>query len=472
MHGPTTKSGRRAAKQALSSSAYACRVGGIGVRFSAPRGKCRRNIPQGCEAVRHERQRRVKPKGEEELTRQSYQQGYVSDPIRTRRGLVFRIRYRLRSADGKWIHKSETLENLSGKKAARAVLDQRIRESENRPVEAANFTVQHVVDALWRPYLDRKQVKPSTKRSYDCELRIHILPFLGPMRITDVAPLHIEKLLQSRLTDGSSPKTVRNLVGLLQSIFSLAADNDLIARSPVRDRHKPRVTRVEKPVWSPEQLRLIVDSVPNQHRSLFQCAMLTGARLGELLGLQWKYVDFQAQTLEIRQALWEGELVSPKTEGSVRVIYFGPSLLSALASQKQNSNHNRPEDFVFCKEDGSPLNPDVLRRDVLYPVLDRIGILRTSRAAGFHTFRHSAATIVNQKTGNLKLVQKLLGHSNLGTTADVYTHTSADANRGAALALEQAIYGDSVPSCSTFWNMEQQYGSKLGNPCTRPYSQT
>lgn len=269
-----------------------------------------------------------------------------------------------------------------------------------------------------------------------------------------MAPLHIEKLLQTRLEGGSSPKTVRNLVGLLQSIFSLAVDNDLIARSPVRNRHKPRVVRCEKPVWTPEQLKLIVDSVPQAYRSLFQCAMLTGARLGELLGLQWKHIDFDAQTLAIRQALWEGELVTPKTEGSVRVIYFGPSLLAALVTQKQNSNHNSPDDFVFCKEDGSVLNPDVLRRDVLYPTLDRIGITRTRRAAGFHTFRHSAATIVNQKTGNLKLVQKLLGHSNLSTTADVYTHTSADADRRAALALEQAIFGDLfqvVPRFGT-WN--------------------
>ncbi len=135
-------------------------------------------------------------------------------------------------------------------------------------------------------------------------------------------------------------------------------------------------------------------------------------------------------------------MVLPKTEESVRTIYFGPSLQGALTSQKLNSNHNGPTDFVFGKEDGLPLNPDVLRRDVLYPTLDRLGIPRNSRAAGFHTFRHSAATIVNQKTGNLKLVQKLLGHSNLGTTADVYTHTSAGADRGAALALEEAIYGD------------------------------
>jgi integrase len=182
-----------------------------------------------------------------------------------------------------------------------------------------------------------------------------------------------------------------------------------------------------------------------------------GARLGELLGLHWKHVDFESQKLEIKQALWEGELVLPKTEGSVRVIYFGPSLLGAFTSQRQNSNHNDPNDFVFCKEGGSPLNPDVLRRDVLYPTLDRLGITRISRAAGFHTFRHSAATIVNQKTGNLKLVQKLLGHSNLSTTADVYTHTSADADRGASLALEQAIYGDLfqvVPRFGT-WNTNE-----------------
>ena len=96
----------------------------------------------------------------------------------------------------------------------------------------------------------------------------------------------------------------------------------------------------------------------------------------------------------------------------------------------------------------------MLRRDVLYPTLDRLGIVRNRRAAGFHTFRHSAATIVNQKTGNLKLVQKLLGHSNLGTTADVYTHTSAVADRTAVLALEQAIFGDLfqvVPRFGT-WN--------------------
>lgn len=61
--------------------------------------------------------------------------------------------------------------------------------------------------------------------------------------------------------------------------------------------------------------------------------MLTGARLGELLGLQWKHIDFESQKLEIKQALWEGQLVQPKTEGSFRAIFFGPSLLAAYRTK-------------------------------------------------------------------------------------------------------------------------------------------
>jgi integrase len=100
-----------------------------------------------------------------------------------------------------------------------------------------------------------------------------------------------------------------------------------------------------------------------------------------------------------------------------------------------------PEDFVFCGKDGLPLHPDVLRKDVLYPTLDRLNIPRSSGASGFHTFRHSAASILNQQTGNLKLAQKLLGHATIDMTANVYTHTSAESEREAALSLERAIYG-------------------------------
>jgi integrase len=84
----------------------------------------------------------------------------------------------------------------------------------------------------------------------------------------------------------------------------------------------------------------------------------------------------------------------------------------------------------------------VIRRDALYPALDRLHIARPSRLSGLHAFRHSAASFINSETGNLKLAQKLLGHATIDMTANVYTHTDAEAERTAALALERAIYGD------------------------------
>jgi len=98
-----------------------------------------------------------------------------------------------------------------------------------------------------------------------------------------------------------------------------------------------------------------------------------------------------------------------------------------------------------AKKDGSALDPDVLRKDALHPIWDRLGIPRKKGASGFHPFRHLAASIVNEQTGNLKLAQKFLGHSTIKMTADIYTHASAEAERGAAVALERAIYGDLFP---------------------------
>ena len=122
------------------------------------------------------------------------------------------------------------------------------------------------------------------------------------------------------------------------------------------------------------------------------------------------------------------QLVTPKTPESAGKVPIGEVLVNILTQQLRDSKFNELEDFVFLKPDGSRFDPDVLRRDVLYPTLDRLGIPRETRSAGFHTFRHSAATILNEETHDLKLTQKFLRHSNLGTTADTYTHTSPEAD--------------------------------------------
>ncbi len=245
-------------------------------------------------------------------------------------------------------------------------------------------------------------------------------------------------------------KTMRNIIIQLNGIFHLAQDNDLIARSPVRDRHKPVCRKTEKPAWTAKQVRRILNAVPDRFRGLFICVALTGMRLGELIALQWKYADLEAKTLRVAHSLWKKQLVSPKTASRARSIPLGNVLADALDSHRRISAFTEPDDFVFCREDGSSLNPDVLRKDVLCPILDRLNIPRPKGAAGFHAFRHSAASLINAETGNLKITQKFLGHSNVSTTADIYIHTSEAMEREAAAALEKSIFGDLFAIFSRF----------------------
>ncbi len=208
------------------------------------------------------------------------------------------------------------------------------------------------------------------------------------MILAEIVPINIEELLQVKAKAGYSPRTMRNIIVQLNGIFHLAEDDDLISRSPVRTRHKPVCHKTEKPAWSAEQLRKILDAVPAECQCLFICVALTGPRLGELIALQWKYVDLESRRLRVAHSLYKRQLVAPKTVSSVRTIPLGEALTSALIAHRMSSLFTGPDDFVFCTQEGASLNPDVLRKDVLYPVLDRLNIPRPKGTAGFHAFRH------------------------------------------------------------------------------------
>ena len=171
---------------------------------------------------------------------------------------------------------------------------------------------------------------------------------------------------------------------------------------------------------------------------------MPGLRVGELLGLQWCDVDFLSQRLLIRHSLWRGQLLEPKTDASRRTLHVPEPLLKVLLTHKQQSRFIQPDDFVFCKADGSPCDPDHLRNEVLYPAMDRAGIQRLSRSHGFHVFRHTAGSIVHRETGSIKLAQRQLGHSQMSTTADIYIHLDSEETKRAAEALARAI------SCPTY----------------------
>jgi integrase len=224
------------------------------------------------------------------------------------------------------------------------------------------------------------------------------------LKLTSITPLHIETFVRTKSESKAKlhPKTVLNLLRLIQGIFSLAVDNDLIQRSPVRKKHRPAVPRSEKTAWTPEQLKAILIEIPLNYRPVFVCLALTGLRAGELLGLMWKHICLETGELHVEQSLWNKQVVTPKTRSSRDSVWFDDILKKVLSEHRQRSAHTGPEDFIFSKSNGSPLNPDVLRRDVLYPALDRLRIPRLKGASGFHAFRHTAGSVVGGAHGTFE----------------------------------------------------------------------
>jgi integrase len=229
-------------------------------------------------------------------------------------------------------------------------------------------------------------------------------------------------------------------------MFEVAVDYGIAGNNPVRRKlHRARSTSARKPVLTVDEVVKVISHAAEEFRSLLTMISVTGLRLGELLGLRWQDVDLAGGVIRIASSLWRGELQSPKTEESVRELHIPAGLVSVLSAHRQSSAFDGDGDFVFCKADESPCDPDVLRKDVLYPAMDRAGIKRGRRTHGFHIFRYTAGTLAYQKTGDIKAAQNLLGHARISTTADIYAHHDHARTAAAMKAIEDGFSGFAHP---------------------------
>lgn len=242
--------------------------------------------------------------------------------------------------------------------------------------------------------------------------------------------------------EGLSVKSRVNYYALLKTVFDLAVEMDLVVKTPLRKKiHRPKLDsrRVQKVSLAVDEINSLILSIPDENRTLFYCLATTGLRIGELLALRWQDIDFDESKLVITHNLWRGQLVTPKTEAGKRSLFLPDPLVEALRWHKEASEFGEGSDHVFCRPDGKPLDPDELRENVLCPAMDRAGINRGDRTHGFHIFRHTAATIIADRTGKMKLAQEQLGHAQMSTTANIYVHPNSEELEEAAKALTDVV---------------------------------
>ena len=306
------------------------------------------------------------------------------------------------------------------------------------------MTVAQWLDIWVAEYLN--SVKPLTKHNYNKQVQKHFKPALGAVRLDALDTHTIQRFYNSLTASGLSPKTVKNLHGILHCALQQAIACDYLSRNPADACKLPKVTKPEiKPLEPAEIARLLKEAEQDDYCNLFIVAMFTGMRQGELLGLAWECVDFQSGIITVKQQLQckDGNyfLETPKS-GKNRTILPAPIVMDALRNQLERQQKEQEQagemwDNQFNLVFTDALGKYLVRRTVVKhfkKISQRAGI---SDDARFHDLRHSFAVSSLYAGDDIKTVQANLGHATAQFTLDVYGHVTQKMRQDSANRMQK-----------------------------------
>jgi integrase len=302
---------------------------------------------------------------------------------------------------------------------ARKLADERIRPVNQGlmvPQSTMKFRdfVERYFDPLFFPTL-----KSSTRKRYRQTLNTHLLPAFGNSRLCDIGTIDLQRFVLQKMESGLGWESANHFRNLVSKVFDMARKWSLYSganpasgvslpeKKPVREKHSLQANQVlhllallREPVWT-----------------MVLLGILTGMRIGEILGLRRKDVDFSSGQIRIEQACYRGLLGSPKTKGSKRTLPLSKALVAPLIRIYKRATRIGEDDLVFQTRNGTPLNDTNLLHRHLKPAGCKIGMPSLS----WHTLRRTHATLLQAAGASLRDAQAQLGHSRMSTTLEVYT---------------------------------------------------
>jgi integrase len=278
-------------------------------------------------------------------------------------------------------------------------------------------------------------LKYASQQHYEYVIETHLLPTFGNIQLRLISRESIQALLASKLKD-LSWCTVKHIRTTLGTILGAAEFWGYIEDNPVRKTRLPRRgLQPEKTVLSPEQLCSLLQGLPEPSKSLVWLLLLTGLRIGELLALRWQDVDLNGGFLRVRRTLYEGHFDEPKTRSSNRTVPLSVKGVEILSSMRPKIVD--PDELVFRTKKGTPLCRRNLTNRQLAPVCEELKISKI----GWHSLRHSNATLLDAVGTPLGTVQSLLGHSSPEITRGIYLHSLPAGAKEAVQKVEDLLTG-------------------------------
>jgi integrase len=272
-------------------------------------------------------------------------------------------------------------------------------------------------------------------------VRNRIYPAIGHMRLDKITTRDLQKLVNSFTKEGVNertggslaPKTIRHYVTFISDVFNYAMRMDLVSNNPCNRLIFPTGEPKEKQIYTQkeiEKLFMRLQGEPLKYRAFFTLITYSGFRRSEMLGLEWKDIDFESGVISVRrtsnytkaQGIYTD---TTKTKRSRRSLKFPPYVMEILRDYKAEQDKEREElgnfwvdtDRLFVKWNGEPMNNQT-PYGWLKEFCERVEL----PFYGLHSFRHFNASALINAGVDVTSVSSALGHSVPSTTMNIYSH--------------------------------------------------
>jgi integrase len=320
-------------------------------------------------------------------------------------------------------------------------------------VDPAKTTLKDWLNTwLWE--YKKQTLRPSTFKDYLCYIERHINPAIGHYKLKDLRPEHLQALYNAKYQEGLSISTIKQIHTVLHSALDQALKNGLVNRnvSEATTLPKGKPKREIRILSLEEQQRFIAALEGERLKTAFLVELASGLRIGELLALRWKDVNFKDGYIEVRRSLQRVRIFDggnskktalafqePKTEAGKRIVPLPPVIIEELKQHRKKQLEEKlkagalyeDNDLVFATELGTPIDPRNFER-LFYRIREKAGL---DKSVNFHALRHTYATRLLEANEHPKVVQELLGHKDISTTLNIYSHVMPEIKKAAAMKL-------------------------------------
>ena len=283
----------------------------------------------------------------------------------------------------------------------------------------------------WLKYEVQPSVRERTYQTYQQTVMQDLLPCLGKISLQKLTSWDIQELYHQRRQQQVASSTLSKIHRILSHALNDAVKLGHVFRNVAQFVELPpanKQDRVTQALTFEQAHQLLTIARNDPLEALYVLALTTGMRQGEILALKWSDLDLTYGKLQVQRTLIriseDKAIVSePKTPTSRRCIQLPQLAIEALSRHHQKQQiayrqSKRVPEWVFCERDGLPLRAANLIRQSFYPLLEKADLPRIR----FHDLRHSTATLLLTLGIHPKIVQELLGHSQIFVTLDIYSH--------------------------------------------------